>query len=207
MVERAAGAPWGLAFALWQAANAGIDFSDRNTWNKWLKVVPRFIGNPAKAWTAYQDQAIVSNNGARVVTFDPNDTEQMTELIMMGLGYQAQRTTGAWDRVRALREATMYWDGRRAILLRQLSAAVQSDDPEARQDVLSAIRTFNQNVPEEAKGKRITSEDARQSVQRRAKTRLQQELGLGTCRCVVPLAKNFNRLYPEVGIVSQTEVK
>lgn len=168
-----------------------------DTLRRWEKVAPTFLANMSHAARVYVKGAEVSQSGAKVIRFDPHDTEHMMEAIAMGLGYQPFRLTKEWSRIRAEAEAKAFWDVRREMLLNQYWAAVQARDRDDQKRVIGSIQNFNRQIQgTDARGKVITPEVLDQSVERRFTAKSKQEAGIPASEGDVPLVRGIRRLFP-----------
>lgn len=195
-VEHTSGAAFGLAFAFLRLA---MDPTKQNA----MKLIPRFLGNLNKSYSALNDEFTLPN-GSRVVNFDAHDPEQMAEALAMSVGYSPRRVTAAYDRMRAIREVTTYWNVRRQILIEQFYATIESGDTEDKQRVLGAIKTFNRQLPAQAKNKAITLTTLRDSVMKRRQNVAMQERGLGSAPGDAGLVRSVNPLFPDAETVVST---
>lgn len=188
--QHSAGAAYSLGFALYKV------LTDPTNQQAWSALVPRALYNLNRAYDALNDN-VVNQSGARIVKFDPNDTEHMMETLAMSMGYLPLRLTAQWDRIRAIKEVETYWDLRREGLLRQFTSATLNEDNEDRKLALNAIRQFNKQIPSELKMKRITSDNLKQSLVSRQKSIVAQERGRAIQKSNTGIVKSVNRLYPE----------
>ena len=159
--------------------------------------MPAALRNANQAFRFYQEGAARNAQGASVVRFDPNEPEHMMEIIGKSLGYTPERLSAQWDRRTAEREAEAFWDIRKTYLLQSAWSAKQSTDPGVYQSTLEAIRKFNRDLPDEAKGKAITSDVLLHSFEARAKSIVKSEAGVPAARGNIPLARSVQKLYPE----------
>jgi hypothetical protein len=131
-----------------------------------------------------------------VVKFDPADTEQMMEVLARAAGFQPRRLTEEWGRIQAVSEAAAFWDLRRQGLMRQFAETIRTQDSEGRAAVIEAIKKFNNDLPNEARAKKITSDALHASVQQRMRVRALQEQGLPAAKSNIPIARELEKYYP-----------
>ena len=85
------------------------------------------IGGVSKAFRTYTEgweRGAGGVLGAPTITnYDPRDTEQLMEIIGLGLGYNNLRTAAAWDRIIAQQEHTAFIDMTRKGLMEQMNEA------------------------------------------------------------------------------------
>jgi hypothetical protein len=132
------------------------------------------------------------------VKYDVNDTEQMMEIFGMAAGYTPLRQSLTWDRIIAGTDAVKYWDIRRNGMMRQYDAA--RNDPIERESVMQSIRKFNESLPPEARGKVITSEALKKSMETRARARAAREAGSSVRKSDVPILRKVQELYPDANV-------
>lgn len=197
-VQRGSGASFSIAFNIWKAINDSQ--TDLDSLARVQKALPRFAQGIARSYQAFNEGAILNRQGNPVIRFDPQDTRQMMEILAMAGGYQPLRLTAKWDRVMAEKEAIEYWDLRRNGLLRQFWSATQSGSADDRDRVLESIRRYNEMLPDAAKGKAITSDTLRRSVDTRRRLQSLQEQGLPTQKSNVGIVQEIQRLHPQAEV-------
>lgn len=196
--QRATGAAFGMIFNMYKALTDGQ--LDANDFKRWEKAMPRFAANLSRSYRAFSEGGERNRRGNMVVGFDTTDPRQMMEVLAMGMGYQPLRLSAKWDYLMAAKEATDFWDIRREGLLRTAWTARQSGDEENWTRAQAAIRKFNADLPEEARGKAITSDVLRKSFTTRAQAKQSQEAGVPRRKADIPLVQEIQRLYPEAEV-------
>lgn len=167
---------------------------------RWERAMPRAIKNLSKAvrFAVEGRERFRSAGAGTVVDFDINDSGSIAELIGQAAGLQPTRLSRRWDRESAQREVLAYWDTRRKTLLMQFNHArdVSGGGRAQLEPIYKAIRQFNREVPSGLK--RITRDtllsSAKEAARRRALTTAGQPSALGDR----PIAREVQRLYPEV---------
>jgi len=192
-VTRAAGAAFGLPLSIYDFASSNQNFTDLK---KYEAIAPRFLGNLSHAYRWATQGKEVNSAGNAVVRFNVADTEQMMEILARVGGFQPKRLTQEWEAISAINEAGAFWDLRRSGLLRQFAETVKTKDPENRQRVVEAIKKFNHDLPPEARGKAITTQQLQSSVQQRLRVQQMQESGLPAAKSNVPIAREMEKYYP-----------
>ena len=94
------------------------------------------------------------------------------------------------------KEGEMYWAIRRQILMKQFDHAFVVDDRKVSNDVLAAIRSFNNEVPFRIMG--ITGKQLRASRKARSRSRRLVEAGIPRQKMLRPLSQDIRELFPEV---------
>jgi len=197
--QKASGAVFSVGFNIYKAImDQHNEWSD---WKRWERAVPRMIGDVSKSWRAYSEGRERSKGGpaggSTIVNYDPNDTEQMMEILAMSAGYQPLRVQARWDNILAKVEVEKFYDLQRDTLLEQLYEARSGHRKEEIDDVVKSIRQFNEQLPEEARGKKITSDTATKSIQTRERAKVSREAGVPTQKANVPISRAIDKLYPE----------
>jgi len=200
--QQAAGAAFGMTFALYQAlTDTQHDVSDPQ---RWIRVMPTAMRNVVKAYSAYQTGELKSASGVPVQSFDPNDTEQMMEVLAMGLGYQPLSVTSQYDRMRAISEVKTFWQLRHDGLLRQAREAYLSGDKEEFERQKAAIQQYNRQLPPEFKAFSVTPDSLKQSIGNAAKMDYRASQGLPLTKQDAGLVKALDPLYPQVEVGRRT---
>lgn len=193
-VQKASGAVFGLGFSVYKAlTNTQLNWNDAK---RWEGMIPRAGASVSKAYRAWTEGGSRTNTGSQIVKYDVRDTEQMMEVIGMGMGYTPLRQNYEWEKALAKMDATKFWDIQREGLMRQFGNAVIGKDKEERARTLEAIRSFNKGLPPEARGKAITSDSLTKSVENRAQDRALQERGLPKREADVPIFRQEDKIYP-----------
>lgn len=165
--QNASGAAFSVGFNIYRTLvdpqNSAYDLK------RWERMMPTVLKNASRMYRVYNEGYERTNAGNPVQQFDVNDTEQMMEVLAMGIGYQPLALTSAWDRLRAIAEVKAFWQLRHDALLHQISEAYVQGDKEEQDRVKGAIKAFNSQLPQEAKGFAVTSDSIISSVQGRAK--------------------------------------
>lgn len=200
--QRAAGAAFGMAFNAYKVLmDKENDWSDMKRWEKGL---PRMVGALSKAYRAYSEGRERSGkpaSGSTLVNYDKRDTEQMMEVIALALGYNNLRTSSKWDEIIAQQEHVAFIDFQRDALMDQLYEAVKGRNSEEHSQVIKRIQEFNNGIRgTEDRGKVITRESAEQSIKARERERVARERGIPTQKSNIPIAREFQRLFPETTI-------
>lgn len=206
-IQRASGAGFSNIFALYNFLNNQNSLKELK---RWEMIMPHAASNLSHAWRWANEGMEKSQAGNAIVKFDVNDTEQMAEILARAAGYQPRRLTAQYEKIQGQQEATTYWDLRKQILLRQLGAAMKGGNEDEKGSVMGAIKNYNNELPDEAKAKRITSQTVHESVIGRMKSQQKLEAGLPTAKQNYGLFKSLDTYYPEakpMGIVGIRPVK
>ena len=203
--QKASGAVFGAGFNIYKAmTNSKLDWSDSK---RWERAVPRALGSVAHAYRVGSEGRERSNTGSTIVKYDVRDTEQLMEVIGIGMGYTPYRTNLQWDRIMAGQEAVKLWDIRRQGLMKQMGNAVLGKDQKEIDRVRVAIKKFNEDLPPEARGKAITSDAMKQSLGGQARTRAAQEAELSVRKSDIPILKEVQSMYPDSQITGVRKVR
>jgi hypothetical protein len=193
--QKASGAVFGAGFNIYKAlVNQKLDAEDRK---RWEKAVPRALGNLSKSIRVYKEGRERTGTGSTLVKYDVRDPTELMEVIGMGMGYTPFRQSLQWNIIMAKQEVVKLWDIRRTGLMKQFGNAALGHDEKEMGRVKEAIKTFNSNLPEEARGKAISSDTLRQSVGTQARSRAAQEAGLSVKKSDIPILREVEKLYPQ----------
>ena len=193
--QKASGAVFGAGFNIYKAlTNQKVDAGDTK---RWERAVPRALGSLAKAYRVGTEGRERNSAGATVVNYDVRDTEQLMEVIGMAAGYTPYRQSLQWNRIMAGVEVTKLWDVRRTGLMKQMGNAVLGKDPKEVDRVREAIKEFNAGLPNEARGKAITSDALKQSIGTQARSRAAQEAEGSVKKSDIPILREVQKLYPQ----------
>lgn len=202
--QSASGAAFGFGFDVYKLLNdSQLSWTDAK---RWEAVAPHWMANLSKAYRWYSEGRERDRGGNTVVKFDPNDTQQMMEILARGMGYSPTRLTQQYDRQAAIREVETYWDLRHEGLLRQAWEAKKSGDKDEYARMIGAIKTFNKDLPQEAKTKAITSDQLRSFFESRAKQNALADRGLPASKKNIPLVQSMQKLYPGAESVGSQRV-
>ena len=203
-LQRASGAGFGNAFALYQFLTSEQSLGDLK---RWELIMPKALSNVSHSFRFLHEGMERNRVGNAVVKFDPTDTEQMAEILARAAGYQPRRLTGRWEQIEAQTEAATYWDLRKGILLRQFGEAIKSNSPEDKARVLQAVKNYNSELPQEAKAKAITALALKDSVRQRMKVQAAQQAGLPTQKSNIPLARSMDKYFPDGRPTGQVDAR
>lgn len=203
-IQRASGAGFSNIFAMYNFLNSQSSLKDLK---RWEEIMPRAASNLSHAWRYATEGMERSKGGNSIIRFDPNDTEQMAEILGRAAGYQPRRLTAQYEKIQAQQEAATYWDLRKQILMKQFATAIKGGNPEEKASVLSAIKGYNNDLPAEAKSKSITAQTLRESVMGRLKAQQKLEAGLPTSKQNYTLFKDMEKYYPEGKPMGLTAIK
>lgn len=194
-VQRASGAAFGVWFNILKAAtDAHTEAADPK---RWERAVPRAFGAVSKAFRIGIEGRERTRTGATLQQYDVHDTEQLAEVVAMGLGFNPLASSAQWDRIIAEREAQEFWDINRGILLEQYSKALRTGNADDQEKVFGAIQKFNDELPDAATAKKITPEVIRNSVRTRQRGIAAQESGVPISKRARGVATDIQSLFPE----------
>jgi hypothetical protein len=207
--QKASGAVFGLGFNLYKfLRDDKLSLGDPK---RWERAIPRALGDASKAYRAFSEGRERTRGGqqsaATVVPYDTRDTEQMMEILGLLGGYNNLRTAAKWDSIMALAEREAYYDLQGKGLRNQMFEAIVGGNKEEIGRVRDAIVHYNQTLPTEARGKAITSDSLRQSLQARQRDVVAKEAGVPIQRSNVPLARHIQGLFPEAQPVDARRVR
>lgn len=215
-IKEAAGPIFGWAFQAFAQArevlqHPGFKPNDEGLIpRQWEPMAPKIVGRVSQAYRAYKEQATTTPSGETIVKYDPRDAEQSAELIAKALGYQPLRESMEYEQIRRQSEAITLWDTRRQMLLDQYWTAHQAKDPQEIKSVREAIVKFNQGLPPEARGKKISfgkGGTIDRSIKARTATKAKRAKGEALRKSDQSLVDEIRRLYPGSNPVSVQKVR
>lgn len=193
--QKALGPVLGLMVAMQKTiVNERLSLTDAK---RYERLVPRALANVSKASRYYGEEKDRTQTGAAIVTYNPRDPEQLAEIIGVATGYQPLRQSLKWDTVIAQRNEAKFFDIQRETLMRQFFNAKKGGTESEIVRMTEAIKKFNADLPDEARGKSITGDSLRKSMQGRARSIAAQEGGTSVRKSDVPIMRKVQELYPE----------
>jgi len=186
---------------------------------RWERAMPRALKNVTRSMRYLPEDVAMAKltgafvepegrertrTGATVFEFNGSDAEHLAEIAFQGMGFSITRANREWNEVIARAEVERYWAGRRGMLLTQYWHTLYTDDPDARKDVLRAVRAFNKILPFGEMG--ISSESLRDSRKARTRTMLLQQNKVATTKRFRRLGQATGELYPTEDDVVNVEV-
>lgn len=199
-MQKASGAVFGLGFNFYKFLHASEQpLTDSK---RWERIIPRAAGALSRMLRTFREGRERGyggpNSAPTIQTFDTRDTEQMMEVISMGLGFNPLSKTSQWDVFMAKKEFNQRFDAMREGLMHQFNEALSGGVEAEIEQVRQNIERYNAEVGKtEARAKVITSEQLRNSVKNRQRSRLMTEKGLTTRRSDWPGARSIEELFPE----------
>ncbi|MFQ5742001.1 MAG: PLxRFG domain-containing protein [Acidobacteriota bacterium] len=194
ITTRAAGAVFGTGINVLRALTDNeLPVDD---FKRMERAFPRSLKNVMKASRFFQEERERTRTGATVIEFDASDPEDLAEIVAQGLGFTPTRLGRKWDRQRAQAEVIAFWRIRKGMLMRQYDHAFAVRSGEGVKDVLADMKRFNNTTP--FPSMRIRRSDLARSRKARNRARRLFELGLPTARREIPIARDVQRLFPEV---------
>jgi hypothetical protein len=165
---------------------------------RWEQAMPATLASISRAVRYGTEGRERTRTGAQLVGFDRNDPEHLAEIVARSLGFTPTRVSQAWDHTIMQREAAAFWQGRRLALFNQYNWARESGDREALRDFYDAMRRYNQQVPRELAGLRVTQENLNRSYDARERARTRFENNQPVANSMGPVYREIDRLHPEV---------
>lgn len=205
--QRASGAVFSVGFNLYKAlqgdsgaVNGPNDPKWWAEWKRWEKTIPRALKDTSHAMRAFVEGRERGKGGPEsaptIVPFDPRDTEQMSEIIGLGLGFTPRRLQEKWDSIMAKVEVQGYFDVKREALLQQMFEATSGKDPKEIESVTKDIRKFNSELPDFARGKGISFDTVQNSIRTRALQKNARESGVPFQKSNIGISQHIDALFP-----------
>lgn len=199
--QRASGAVFSVGFNLAKALydlNAGADPYDFKTWEK---AMPRAMGAATRGWRAYDEHRSRGKGGEfgaqTIIPYDVRDTEQMMEVIAMGLGYTPARETNRWAFLTAVADAEAKAKFEQEILLQQRFEAQMGGGEEEINRAVQAIIDYNEKLPDHLLGYRISADTLQKSMEARARAKAEREAGIPSQLRNRGIMERYKRLFQE----------
>lgn len=200
--QRAAGAGYGTLFTLMQFLMEGPSAESK----KWEQLLQRELKALAKVYRyGFNPQAETTRGGAKIVNFnmenpitsfhagDPND---VATVLAQAMGFTPTKVSEKWEGMRAVQEDSEVYKMRRATLVVQLDKAIRDNNPAATEDVLSAIRRYNDDVRLIDPKEQIDPKGLRQGLKQRETARQMQEQTLARNKRELMITDRLRDLYP-----------
>jgi len=200
-----AGASLGVFWEMYRAIG-----DSRISWGsakKWESFVPGALGHVMHAFRMAAEGGETNTRGDIIMESDTSDPIQRAELIAVALGYQPTRLARIWDNTIMRAEIETFWDIQKEFVLRRLFEALRDEDEDARLFAVEAIREYNERVPDEFAGKRLTSETVEQSMQQRFRQTELIERGLPGQLSNIGIDRMVDELIPTERVIEQRPVR
>lgn len=198
--QKASGAVFSVGFNMYKMFQA-IAKGDGGDLKTYEKAMPRALASLSRAGrTTYEGRERGKGGpaGAPTVTpYDIRDPEQMMEILSIGMGYQTLRQQSKWDSIMANAEVKGFFDLKRTTLLEQSYEARTSGNPKEIEAVNEAIKKFNLELPDFAKGKGIRADTVVDSMRQRTIARISKERGVPQKKEDVGISNYVHGLFPE----------
>jgi hypothetical protein len=193
--QKVSGAFFGAGFNIFRALmNYKVDIDDTK---RWERAMPRALGDLAEAYRVGTQGYETRSDGSKSVEYDVRDTQQMAEVIGIGMGYTPYRKTLQREIDNAQYDAVKTWEIRQQSIIRSFGNAVLGKDDAEIAKMRDAVRKFNDSLPPEAKGFAVTSDSLKQSIETKAKGRAYREEGFSTRDRDNPVMMDAAKMYPE----------
>lgn len=194
-ISRGMGALGSYAYNVYKAMENSKEGTD--SLRRWEKVAPVFLSSMSHAARVWKESAETNQAGARILRYDPHDTEHMMEIIAIGLGYTTTRESKEWTRIRAENEAKAFYEVRKEALLAQYWSSINAKDFGERDRILAAIKNYNKELSgTPAAPLMIKGDTLEKSVRNRAVSKAKQEAGVPQSIEEFPLMSSIRRLFP-----------
>ncbi len=187
--QNAAGATVGIGMALLQS----ITSNSADEWKRWENALPISLKNISKAarWASRGKET--NSLGDQLVEFDPEDTQQMAEIVAAGLGFAPTRLAKEREIDLAQKDMAQYYMTRRTTLMGQYFYARKANDREALADVRDRVKQFNSTAPKPEL--RISNSDLARSFKQRLRSQRLREKGVSDQRRLRGLYQEIEQDY------------
>ena len=183
-----------IPFQLWRAMTS----DDPNTWKNVERILPTAMKNLNRAARYATTKREVLRDGTEVVAFDPHDSEHMSEIFAQAAGFTPTRKAQRSDLVSTQKEVVGYYSLRRQILMEQYFSAVDAEDKEWRDALLSRIREYNDSIKGSPLASvQITRKDLEKSVKTRQRNRAKRAADIPLQTRFTPAMEAIAETFPE----------
>lgn len=196
LAKNAAGAGFGQMFALLKFLQAPPGSDE---WKKWESILPRAAKAVSKAYRYATKGEETTSNGAKFVGFNVRDPDDRATIIAQALGFNSTKVTSKWEAVLSVADDIKFYQSRRLSLLAQLDDAVRTKDVQGIKDINKAIVEYNKEMKTlNLVGLGLDGDIIRQSLQMRARNRIQMELDIPQMKKTLPFVQEQRKLWPDV---------
>lgn len=178
-----------MGYNLWKM----VESNDPDTWKRYERAMPIAMKNASKAIRYSVRGQETLSDATSFMKFDPQDPEQMGEVVAQGLGFTPQRLRAKYELRASQEEARRYWLTRRATIMQMYGYAQLTR--EGRADAKKALRKYNTSVPDPRL--KIRQSDIMKSLKQRRYRKSEIEAGRPTEKRLQNLYHGKERLYPE----------
>jgi hypothetical protein len=140
----------------------------------------RFLRNVMQVERWVERGATETLNGENIVEWDFNNPWDVAAVAAKLGGWQPKSVAKEQREFAARQDMVKFYQARRQLLLAGFDRALESDDADAQQQVMEAIRQYNEDVPNPGLG--ITGTQLQASRRARAKRRARGEADVGSTR-------------------------
>jgi hypothetical protein len=207
--QRASGAFFSVGFNMFKTLESiykGADVRDLKTWER---AMPRSVSGASRGFRAYTEGRERGKGGPNsaptIVPYDKRDTEQLGEIIALGLGFMPHRHSATMDIIKAQAEAEMKLKTEREIVMHHRFEAIKGGSEEELERTMEAITNYNGRLPEWATGYRITKESHDASIKGMERERNAKESGVPVQRRNRLIKEHFRPLFPNAVDVKQLD--
>lgn len=167
----------------------------------WERVMPRSMKAISKGIRYGFEGKETLRNGAKIAEFDIRDPQDLSTILFQMMGAQPTAVSKQYEYRAASRDIERYYQQRKTAIYGQAYDAVESKSPEAVQDVVKAIQTFNDAaVKEGAPTMAINARRLFASIKNRTRAQMMNEMGYGAQKQGIPIYQDMARRWGvEVG--------
>lgn len=196
LAKNVAGAGFGQMFALLKFLQAPPGSDE---WKKWEGILPRAAKAVSKAYRYASKGEETTSTGAKFVGFNVRDPDDRATIIAQALGFNPTKVTAKWEAVLSVSDDIKFYQSRRLSLLAQLDDAVRTKDVQGIKDINKAIVDYNKEMKTlNLVGLGLDGDIIRQSLQMRARNRIQMELDIPQMKKTLPFVQEQRKLWPDV---------
>ena len=162
---------------------------------RWEKAMPAAVANASKGYRLWRDGNETARDKSELVDFDRTNPEHIAEIVGQSLGFLPTRKSQGWDRVIQQREAGLFWQTRRGLLLSQYNNALDGGDAADKASVIEAIKRYNTAAP--GTKLKISNDTLKRSRAAKLTSRSKHSANLPDAAMLGPVYRDIARLHPE----------
>ena len=179
----------GAAFSIPMSILQALSDDNPDVFKRWERALPSSLKSISRAYRFATEGMETTRTGAKLIDFNVNDPEQLSEIIAQGLGAAPTRLNVERQLRWLQKEHAQYYQVRRGMLMEQFAYALKTRDREAVAQMRKRIRAYNEYVPHPSL--RIGRADLARSLKARRRGQALSERGYPVSRREAPLFESL----------------
>lgn len=197
--QRASGAIFSIGFNLTKALNSDREVTD---FKRWESAMPKALSSLSHAWRYFDEGRERGKGGPdsapTTVPFNVRDAREMMEVLAIAAGYQLHRVQSKQEMESIQAEISKYYTVTRQGLYHQYFEATYGKSTEEVDNVMKAVKDFNQGLPDWAAPMAITPNSLLASIKSQAMQKNATESGVPLKKSTIGISQHVQKLFPEV---------